>query len=65
MLKGELPSPSNPPQGCVFSTRCPHVTDRCRTERPVLRPLDGRQVACHLAHQFLESGRTDLAPTAA
>ena len=50
---------SNPPPGCVFSTRCPHAIDRCRAERPVLRPLDGRQVACHLAEQFLEPGRTD------
>jgi dipeptide transport system ATP-binding protein len=53
VLKGELPSPLNPPQGCVFSTRCPYVTDRCRVERPALRPLDGRMVACHYAEQFL------------
>ncbi|MEO8305514.1 MAG: peptide ABC transporter ATP-binding protein [Betaproteobacteria bacterium] len=65
VLKGELPSPLNPPQGCVFSTRCPHVIDRCRAERPVLRALEGRLVSCHLAHQFLETGRTDLASTAA
>jgi dipeptide transport system ATP-binding protein len=65
VLKGELPSPLNPPQGCVFSTRCPHVIDRCRTERPALRPLEGRQVSCHRAHEFVETGRTDLAPTAA
>ena len=58
VLKGELPSPLNPPQGCVFSTRCSHAVDRCRTERPVPRPLDGRQVSCHLAHQFLEPGHT-------
>jgi dipeptide transport system ATP-binding protein len=53
VLKGELPSPLDPPKGCVFSTRCPFVTDRCRVERPVLRPLDGRQVACHYAERFL------------
>ena len=53
VLKGELPSPLNPPQGCVFSTRCPYVTDRCRLERPALRPLDERMVACHYAEQFL------------
>ncbi len=47
VLKGELPSPLNPPAGCVFSTRCPHVTERCRVERPLLRQLDGRLVACH------------------
>ncbi len=56
VLKGELPSPLNPPPGCVFSTRCPHAIDRCRDERPQPRPLDGRLVACHLAENFLESG---------
>ncbi|MBC7445187.1 MAG: ABC transporter ATP-binding protein [Polaromonas sp.] len=55
VLKGELPSPLNPPQGCVFSTRCPHATERCRTERPALRVLAGRQVACHHAESFLVS----------
>jgi dipeptide transport system ATP-binding protein len=53
ILKGELPSPLNPPQGCAFSTRCPHVTEQCRVERPELRPLAGRQVACHYAERFL------------
>ena len=53
VLKGELPSPLAPPPGCVFSTRCPHATDRCRTERPELRPLDGRRVACHYAESFI------------
>ena len=53
--KGELPSPLDPPKGCVFSTRCPYVTDRCRAERPELRPLDGRLVACHYAERFLET----------
>ena len=42
VLKGERPSPLNPPSGCVFSTRCAYVIDRCRAERPVPRPLDGR-----------------------
>jgi dipeptide transport system ATP-binding protein len=51
--KGELPSPLDPPKGCVFSTRCPYVTDRCRVERPALRPLGGRLVACHYAERFL------------
>jgi dipeptide transport system ATP-binding protein len=53
VLKGELPSPLNPPSGCVFSTRCPHVTERCRQERPPLREVGSRQVACHYAEQFL------------
>jgi len=52
VLSGELPSPLNPPGGCVFSTRCPHVTAQCHNARPVLRELAGRQVACHLAEQF-------------
>ncbi|HQR11474.1 MAG TPA: dipeptide ABC transporter ATP-binding protein [Casimicrobiaceae bacterium] len=55
-LAGELPSPMNPPPGCVFSTRCPHAIDICRQERPALRPLDGRLVACHLAEKFVENG---------
>jgi dipeptide transport system ATP-binding protein len=53
VLQGELPSPLHPPAGCVFSTRCPHVTERCRAERPALREVDGRQVACHYAENFL------------
>lgn len=53
VLHGELPSPLNPPAGCVFSTRCPHATPRCVQERPALQPLGGRLVACHEAHQFL------------
>ncbi|GAB4397332.1 MAG: peptide ABC transporter ATP-binding protein [Rhodoferax sp.] len=53
VLSGELPSPLNPPAGCVFSTRCPHVQERCRSERPLLRSVGERQVACHLAEQFV------------
>ncbi len=50
LLSGDLPSPLNPPKGCVFSTRCPKVQDRCRAERPVLEAKpDGRAVACHFA----------------
>lgn len=54
VLKGELPSPLNPPKGCVFSTRCPYVTDRCKAERPLPREVDGRMVACHYAENFLQ-----------
>jgi dipeptide transport system ATP-binding protein len=57
VLKGELPSPLDPPPGCVFSTRCPHAVARCRDERPPPRLLDERLVACHLAETFLESGQ--------
>ena len=54
VLKGELPSPLNPPTGCVFSTRCPHVQQRCIDERPLQRPVDERLVACHFAEQIAE-----------
>jgi dipeptide transport system ATP-binding protein len=55
MVKGEVPSPLDVPKGCVFETRCPHATDLCRTERPPLRPVGGRQVACHYAESFLQA----------
>jgi peptide/nickel transport system ATP-binding protein len=49
ILKGDVPSPINPPSGCRFHTRCPFVFDRCRTEEPELRSTAGGQwVACHL-----------------
>jgi peptide/nickel transport system ATP-binding protein len=47
-LKGEIPSPLDPPAGCVFHTRCPIATERCRSEVPVLRELaPGHRAACH------------------
>jgi oligopeptide transport system ATP-binding protein len=49
ILKGDVPSPVNPPAGCVFSTRCPKVFGRCRVEVPRLLDMGGgRHVACHL-----------------
>ncbi len=52
VLKGDVPSPANPPKGCAFSTRCPKVFDRCRAETPDLRDLgQGRFAACHLIDQ--------------
>jgi peptide/nickel transport system ATP-binding protein len=49
ILRGDIPSPINPPLGCRFHTRCPYVFDRCRKEEPELRVLEkGHQVACHL-----------------
>jgi peptide/nickel transport system ATP-binding protein len=49
ILKGDVPSPINPPSGCRFHTRCPFVFDRCRTEEPELRAAGvGEWVACHL-----------------
>jgi oligopeptide transport system ATP-binding protein len=47
-IGGELPSPLNLPSGCPFHGRCPHATDICRQEKPVLRKYQDRgQVACH------------------
>jgi oligopeptide transport system ATP-binding protein len=46
-LKGEIPSPINPPSGCTFRTRCRYATERCAEVRPPLETVsDGRQVAC-------------------
>lgn len=48
-VKGEIPSPLNPPKGCHFHPRCPHAMDICRTERPKLQTISpGRVSACHL-----------------
>lgn len=58
VLKGELPSPMHPPVGCVFSTRCPHATEQCRSERPVLQELHGRTVACFEAPRLAASTAT-------
>ena len=55
LVKGEVPSPLNVPKGCVFEPRCPHATAQCRAERPPLRPVGGRLVACHYAEQFLDA----------
>ncbi len=46
ILKGELPSPFNPPPGCAFHPRCPQVMDRCRMETPALKQTHGSDVAC-------------------
>ena len=48
VLQGELPSPIDPPAGCPFHSRCPIAQDRCKAEKPVLRPVGGRALAaCH------------------
>ena len=51
VLGGDLPSPSNPPSGCPFHTRCFHPArnERCRTEPPLLRPVGATMAACHYA----------------
>jgi peptide/nickel transport system ATP-binding protein len=48
-VSGEIPSPLDPPSGCHFHPRCPHATNRCRAEMPILRKImPGRLSACHL-----------------
>jgi len=48
LLQGEIPSPVNPPSGCRFHTRCPLVKEICKEQEPVIKNIEGRQVACHL-----------------
>ncbi|MDP8023629.1 MAG: ABC transporter ATP-binding protein, partial [Conexivisphaerales archaeon] len=48
-IKGEIPSPVNPPSGCRFHPRCPYAFDRCKVEEPKLKEVEpGHYVACHL-----------------
>jgi peptide/nickel transport system ATP-binding protein len=64
ILKGDVPSPVNPPPGCHFHTRCPYVFDRCRTHMPALRPtVAGHLAACHL--HDLPAAENPLAAVAA
>ena len=50
LLRGDLPSPQNPPAGCRFHTRCPMAKDICAKEAPELRDMGGGHLAaCHLA----------------
>ena len=54
-IRGEIPSPLNPPSGCPFHPRCPHAIERCQVERPALRDMgDNRVVACHLAPEVTQ-----------
>ena len=50
---GEVPSPINPPAGCAFHPRCPFANERCKAERPLLKPSETAVVACH----GIEEGR--------
>ncbi|MEN1967699.1 oligopeptide/dipeptide ABC transporter ATP-binding protein [Lentibacillus sp. N15] len=60
ILKGELPSPINPPSGCVFRTRCPMAMDICAHEKPIWQEVHPHHhVACHLYTKDELSGRVD------
>ena len=59
ILKGDVPSPANPPRGCNFCTRCPKVMEICRTVKPDLLEVEpGRLVACHLYPTTTAAGAT-------
>jgi oligopeptide/dipeptide ABC transporter ATP-binding protein len=61
-LEGEIPSPTNPPPGCKFQTRCPFAIDRCRVEEPMLEHSGlEHDVACHRWKELAE----ELAPASA
>ena len=60
ILKGDIPSPANPPSGCKFHTRCEKCRDICTREEPVFRELEpGHFVACHLYDDSGVSGAAD------
>ena len=51
-IKGELPSPLDPPPGCAFASRCPYAQARCVAERPLPRAVGEHLVACHFAEEI-------------
>lgn len=54
LLQGDIPSPINPPSGCVFHTRCPYCSDICKTDEPEYKEiLPNHLVSCHYAERFL------------
>jgi len=63
-VRGEIPYLGNRPVGCPFHTRCKYVRDRCRTDKPVLRSINGtaQQAACHFAEELHLKGAYDEAP---
>ena len=63
LLTGDVPSPTNPPKGCRFCTRCPKVMDICRELSPPMTTINSRhQVACHLHTNGAATGKSGRAP---
>ena len=61
-LQGEVPSPANPPSGCIFHPRCRYAKDRCKTDVPDLQEVaPGHFVSCHFAKELSLEGIKDLA----
>ncbi|MEL6148807.1 MAG: ABC transporter ATP-binding protein [Chloroflexota bacterium] len=59
-LDGEIPNPVNPPQGCYFNTRCPHVRQRCYSAKPTLREVEPNHFsACHFAEDLASQLRLE------
>ncbi|MEV0614282.1 oligopeptide/dipeptide ABC transporter ATP-binding protein [Nonomuraea sp. NPDC050404] len=58
-LLGDIADPANVPEGCPFNPRCVYAKDTCRTERPPLREVHGRRVACHFAEELELRGVPD------
>lgn len=55
ILEGDVPSPVDPPRGCIFAGRCPHVMDKCREAAPALIEVEeDLKVACYLIHDHQE-----------
>lgn len=64
VVSGEVPSPINPPPGCVFNTRCPYREERCIQEEPLLRSIgDEHFVACHFSEELRPSLKGIVSPT--
>ncbi|MCF6304559.1 MAG: ATP-binding cassette domain-containing protein [Rhodobacteraceae bacterium] len=56
-LEGEIPSPTNPPPGCKFQTRCPNAINICRVDEPKLEHSStGHEVACHRWQELMDEG---------
>ena len=63
-LEGEIPSPTNPPSGCKFHTRCPHVVEHCRAVEPILEhPELEHDVACHRWQELINVDTISVAST--